>query len=166
MSKEEHQQAPPPAPSAPGIFDPARLYHVAICVHSVAETAHFYEEKFGIGPFWFRDVDYPTATFHGEVAGYRGRRGFAQLGPLLLELVEPVAGRTIHEPFLKEKGEGLHHLGFEVDNLSEAIAEAEQRGFRMTQTFRRPDGSGFAYFDSDTIGGTVFEIVEKPRQKG
>ena len=168
MSNQEQKPAGNgcPATPAPKILDPARLYHVAICVNSVAETARFYEEKFGIGPFSFRDVDFSNATFYGETAGYRGKRAYAQLGPVLLELVEPVDGKTIHESFLKEKGEGLHHLGFEVDSLSDSIAEAERRGFRMTQTFRRDDGSGFAYIDSDTVGGTVFEIVEKARPKG
>jgi methylmalonyl-CoA/ethylmalonyl-CoA epimerase len=148
--------------ATPGrIFDPARLYHVAICVNSVAETAKFYEEKFGIGPFWFRDVEYRNATYYGASAGYRGKRGFAQLGPMLLELIELVDGKTIQEDFMKQRGEGLHHLGFEVDSLSDSLAEAKRRGVRVTQSFQRNDGTGFAYVESDTVGGAVFEVVEK-----
>lgn len=144
------------------IFDPARLYHVAICVKSVADTARFYEQQFGIGPFVFRDVNFTDATYYGEKAGYTGKRGFAMMGPMMLELIETTSGKTIQEDFLNEKGEGLHHLGFEVDSLADSIAAAESRGFRVTQAFHRPDGSGFAYFDTDAVGGTVFEVVEKP----
>lgn len=145
------------------VFDPARLYHVGICVDSVTETAKFYEETFGIGPFSFRDVDYSAAMYRGEPAGYRGKRAFAQLGPMLLELLERVDGRTIHDDFMREKGEGLHHLGFEVDDLAESIAQAERRGLKVTQAFQREDGTGFAYFDSEKVGGTSFEVVVRPR---
>jgi methylmalonyl-CoA/ethylmalonyl-CoA epimerase len=162
MASEERQiDAPHKA-----VLDPARLYHVGMCVHSVAATAKFYEDTFGIGPFTFRDVDYPDAEYRGEkTAGYRGKRGFAQMGPMLLELIELVDGKTVQEDFLRDKGEGLHHLGFEVDSLADSIAEAERRGLTVTQVFRRPDGTGFAYFDAERIGGTSFEVVEKPRVK-
>jgi catechol 2,3-dioxygenase-like lactoylglutathione lyase family enzyme len=160
---DDHPTTGPRVSAPPPIFDPSRLYHVGVCVHSVAETAKFYEENFGIGPFWFREVSYDNATYFGETSGYRGKRGFAQMGPMLLELIELVDGRTIHESFLKEKGEGLHHLGFEVDNLEESMAEAKRQGFAITQYFRREDGTGFAYLDSDRVGGTIFELVERPR---
>ena len=143
------------------IFDPARLYHVGICVKDIDATVKFYTDVFGIGPFTFRDVTYDNATYYGKIAGYRGKRAFAQLGPMVLELIELVDGPTIQEDFLKQHGEGLHHLGFEVDNLKASIEAAVRRGLTITQSFTRSDGSGFAYVDSDRIGGTIFEIVEK-----
>lgn len=162
MAGEDDQGVGPKA----GVLDPARLYHVGMCVRSVAETARFYEETFGIGPFTFRDVEYPNAVYRGRrTTGYRGKRGFAQMGPMLLELIELVDGPTIQEDFLREKGEGLHHLGFEVDSLDDSIREAERRGLKVTQVFRREDGTGFAYFDTEQVGGTSFEVVEKPRPK-
>jgi catechol 2,3-dioxygenase-like lactoylglutathione lyase family enzyme len=148
------------------VLDPARLYHVAVCVRDVAETARYYEDKLGIGPFEFKEVNFATATFHGGPGGYRGKRAFAQLGPVMLELMEHVEGKSIHVGFLDEKGEGLHHLGFEVDDLAASVAEAERRGLRVTQGFTREDGSGFAYLDTDTVGGAVFEVVQKMKPKG
>lgn len=149
--------------SAGEIFDPARLYHVGICVKNLEEAAKFYEQAFGIGPFWFRDVDFHNATYHGETVGYRGKRGFAQMSPgMMLELIENVDGKTIQDDFLAEKGEGLHHLGFEVDDLSKSMAAAERRGFKITQSFQREDGTGFAYVDSDRVGGAIFEVVQRP----
>lgn len=147
------------------VLDPARLYHVAVCVRDVAETARYYEEKLGIGPFEFKDVNFATATFHGAPGGYRGKRAFAQLGPVMLELMEHVDGKSIHVGFLDDKGEGLHHLGFEVDDLAASVAEAERRGLRVTQGFTREDGSGFAYLDTDAVGGAVFEVVQKMKPK-
>ena len=69
-------------------FEPSTIFQVGIVVKSIDETVKFYEEVFGIGPFEIREVHYPTATFHGEKAGYRGKRAFARLGPMTFELIE------------------------------------------------------------------------------
>ena len=146
-------------------FEPSSIFQVGIVVRSIDETVKFYEEVFGIGPFEIREVDFPTATFHGERGGYRGKRAFAKLGPVTFELIELIDGKTIHEAFLKEKGEGLHHLGFKVKDLKKSVEEAEKRGLKVTQGFEREDGSGFAYLDSDRIGGVVFEVIQPPGRK-
>ena len=147
-------------------FEPSAIFQVGIVVKSIDETVKFYEEVFGIGPFDIFEVNYPTATFYGEKAGYRGKRAFAKLGPMTFELIELIDGKTIHETFLKEKGEGLHHLGFEVKDLKRSIEEAKKRGLKVTQGFTRNDGSGFAYLDSDKIGGVVFEVIQMAPERG
>jgi methylmalonyl-CoA/ethylmalonyl-CoA epimerase len=146
-------------------FDPANLCQVAIVVKSIDETVKFYTEVFGIGPFEIRNVEYPTATYYGRKAGYRGKRAFAQLGPVTLELIELIDGKTVHEDFLREKGEGLHHIGFAVKDLKKCEEEAAKVGLKVVQGFKREDGSGFAYVDSDRIGGAMFELIQRPAPK-
>ncbi len=148
-----------------GSFDPSTIFQLGIVVKSIDETVKFYEEVFGIGPFEIREVNFPTATFYGEKAGYRGKRAFAKLGPITFELIELIEGKTIQEAFLKEKGEGLHHIGFAVADLKKIMKEAESQGLQVTQSFTREDGSGFAYIDSDRIGGVIFELIQRPSQK-
>jgi len=143
------------------IFAPESLYQIGIVVKNIDETIKYYEKLFGFGPFEVRYVDYSTATYYGKVAGYRGKRAFFFLGPIQIELIELVDGKTIHEDFLREKGEGLNHLGFRVDNIEHAKKRAEELGFKIIQSFTRPDGTGFAYLDSDKIGGVIFELSEK-----
>jgi methylmalonyl-CoA/ethylmalonyl-CoA epimerase len=143
------------------IFAPESLYQIGIVVKDIDATIKYYERAFGFGPFEIRYVDYPTATYYGQVAGYRGKRAFFFLGPIQIELIELVDGKTIHEDFLKEKGEGLNHLGFRVDNIEEAKKRADELGFKVIQGFTRPDNTGFAYIDSDKIGGVIFEMSEK-----
>jgi methylmalonyl-CoA/ethylmalonyl-CoA epimerase len=143
------------------IFAPDSLYQIGIVVKDIDETIKHYEKTFGFGPFEVRYVDYPTATYYGKVEGYRGKRAFFFMGPVQIELIELVDGKTIHEDFLREKGEGLNHLGFRVDNIEEAKKRAEACGFKIIQSFTRQDNTGFAYIDSDKIGGVLFEISEK-----
>ena len=147
------------------IFEPSRFRQIGIVVKSVDETVKYYEKVFGFGPFRVVQVDYPGATYYGETAGYRGKRAFFYWGPIQIELIELVDGKTIHEEFLKEKGEGVHHIAFEVDNMEESIRNAEKAGLKVTQSFTRPDGSGFAYLDSDRTGGVIFELHGRPTNK-
>ena len=127
-------------------------------------TVKYYKEVFGLGPFEIREVAYPTATYYGEKAGYRGKRAFFYLGPIQIELIELVDGKTIHEDFLKEKGEGVHHIAFQVPDLETAKAKAVEAGLKVIQDFTRPDGSGFAYLDSDKIGGVFFELIQRAKK--
>ena len=152
-----------PSPGAE-MFPPSGLCQVGIVVKNIDETIKYYREVFGFGPFEIRDVEYPTATYYGETAGYRGKRAFFHLGPIQMELIELKDGKTIHESFLREKGEGLHHIGFLVKNLEEAKGKAEKAGLEVTQGFTRPDGTGFAYVDSDRVGGVIFELIQRPEK--
>jgi hypothetical protein len=73
-----------------------------------------------------------------------------------------IDGKTIHEAFLKEKGEGLHHIGFVVKDLKKAMETARRKIFQITQDFIREDGTGFAYLNSEKTGGVTFELIIYP----
>ncbi len=147
------------------IITPENFCQIGIVVKSIDETIRYYKKAFGFGPFEIRYVDYPTATYYGKLAGYRGKRAFFNLGPIQIELIELIDGKTIHESFLKERGEGLHHLGFQTQDLKEGGKKAEEAGFRVIQSFTRSDGSGFAYLDSDKVGGVIFELIQRPTKR-
>ena len=144
------------------IVEASSFCQIGIVVKNIDETVKFYQEQFGFGPFEIKYVDYSDATYYGEKAGYRGKRGFFHLGPIEIELIELVDGKTIHEDFLKEHGEGIHHIGFEVKSLAKSQENAAKAGFEVTQGFMRPDGSGFAYIDTDKTGGVIFELIQSP----
>ena len=145
------------------LFEPSRFCQIGIVVKNIDETIKYYEEVFGFGPFEIRQVDFSNATYYGETVGYRGKRAFFFLGPIEIELIELIDGKTIHEDFLKEKGEGIHHIAFEVDNLEKSKGNAGKAGLKVTQGFTRPDGFGFAYLDTDKTGGVIFELLQRQR---
>ncbi len=144
------------------ILEPSSLCQIGIVVKNIDETIKFYEKSFGFGPYEIKYVDYSDATYYGKTAGYRGKRAFFHLGPIEIELIELINGKTIHEDFLKKHGEGLNHIGFEVKNLKQSRENAEKAGFQIIQGFMRPDGSGFAYMDTDKTGGVIFELIQSP----
>ena len=52
-----------------------------------------------------------------------------------------------------------------VKDLKKCEEEAEKLGLKVVQGIKREDGSGFAYLDSDRIGGAMFELIQRPTQK-
>ncbi len=138
--------------------------HVGIAVEDVRAVAGDMAHSFGVGPFGIREVATPAhrGTVRGEAAAYTLRFGYARCGPITLELIEPVAGETIYDEFLAERGPGLHHLGFICDStLDEELERYRRAGYRPLMTHRREDTRyGWAYLD--TGQGFLIEILCDP----
>jgi hypothetical protein len=87
------------------------------------------------------------------------------MGPIALELVETVEGRTIYQEFLERHGEGLHHIGVPTPLPFEAELEKWKRvGIEAMQTNRMesPD-EGWAYMDTQGLVGCIMEILSFQR---
>lgn len=95
-----------------------RLEHVGIAVDAPEAVAACYREVLGVLP-------YKTET----VADQGVRTHFISAGSAKLELLEAVADDSPVAAFLKKRGEGLHHLAFEVDDIDEAFARLQNAGF-------------------------------------
>jgi len=143
------------------IFEPSRFCHIGVVVKNIDETIRYYEKEFGFGPFEIRYVEFSNATYYGEIAGYRGKRAYFHVGPVEIELIELIDGKTIHQDFLEEKGDGIHHIAFYVDDVGKSKKNADKAGFKITQSAAHPDGGGFAYLDTDKTGGVIIEMVQR-----
>lgn len=137
------------------------ICQVGVVVKDLNRTIE-YLTSIGLGPFKVRTVYHPSATVRGGKVSYQVRLGLAQQGPVQLELIEYQKGTTIHEEFLKEKGEGLHHILFDVKDLEATLEACSQRGIEVLQQDRFIGGGGLAYLDTDKVGGIIMEVVQRP----
>ena len=67
-----------------------------------------------------------------------------------------------------QRGEGLHHLGFWVDSLTEAAAEFTASGYEAIQTgagYGLDGDGGYAYFDTSAELGVILELIEVPKRR-
>ena len=88
-------------------------------------------------------------TYRGRPGPYRVTIAISPTTPQI-ELVQPREGPSIYDEWLAERGEGLHHLGFWVDSLTEAAAEFAASGYEAIQTgagYGLDGDGGYAYFD-------------------
>src|SRR5262245_45268627 len=124
-------------------------HHICIVVPDI-EAATRYYESLGIGPW----LDYPSLAEFTELAmpneaGFRQLIfKYADLPGLQLQLCEPGPADTPQRRFLETKGPGVFHVGFSVDHLDQTEQAGKAAGLQPLMRGRRPDGSGFTYFDT------------------
>ena len=151
-------------PSRPRI-QVSELYQVCIAVYDLEKSMEHYQSTIGAGQWAVFDVDVSTIsdmTYHGRPAQYRYRAAFTMFGPMQLELIQPLEGDNTFSDFLKEHGEGVHHLGHvRVDNIGEAIKTWEREDFVCLESGHFP-GGGFAYMDTVKTLGVIFELLQVP----
>ncbi|UCG84423.1 MAG: VOC family protein, partial [Dehalococcoidia bacterium] len=132
---------------------------IGIVVHDVDKTIDFFSSVFGWGPWSVIELDMKDSIYRGTVCDARAKIAFAQSGSVELELIQVLEGETIHTEFLREKGEGLHHLRFKVDDLDAKLADLAKEGIEVT--FRKNiNGVDFAYLNTDMFGGIIVELIE------
>ena len=85
------------------------------------------------------------------------------MGGMGLELIQPLKGRSIYDEFLEEKGEGAHHVCYNVEDLDKEIADMAKAGFKVIQTGGIA-GVKWAYFDTDRDGGIIIELGQRISQ--
>jgi len=141
---------------------------VAVVVRDLDEAMRRYSEELGIAPWsvytftpeWIREM-----TFRGREQPYSMKLALAQVGETMYELIEPLDGPNSYQEFLDARGEGLHHLGFFVEDLDATIREMQEKGFAVLQSGRGfgVDGDGgYAYFETDGALGCIVEAIELP----
>ena len=132
---------------------------VGIVVRDIEKTAAFYYSTFGIGPFEIvPEVKFEGVILRGSPTNAKIKVAFAQSGPVQIELIEPLEGKNIYTEFLDSKGEGLHHLGFQVDDLDSMLAEFKSKGIEPV-FWLNLGWMAFAYLNTETIGGVMFELL-------
>ena len=92
------------------------LFQLGMVVHDIDEAMERYRRVFGLGPFIRHDTHYNARyrDWHGVIAN---RNAFARWGDWWLEMVEPGQGEGNAKEWLRERGEGIFHLGFAVDDV-------------------------------------------------
>jgi len=132
--------------------------HLGVVVEDMDKAKELLSRVLGLGPW--QVIDYAPDKddlFIGEP--FRLRLAVAEQAPLVLELIQPLEGKSIWSEFLKNNGEGLHHIAFTVSNWDEMVQIMELAGIRMAAG-GTINGKRWCYFETSP-GGLVIEYGEK-----
>jgi catechol 2,3-dioxygenase-like lactoylglutathione lyase family enzyme len=141
---------------------------VAVVVRDLDAAMREYVEKIGIGPwdvYTYGPHRMHTMTYRGRQHPYVMKLALAFSGPTMYELIESVEGPSVYEDFLAEHGEGLHHLGYYVDDIHAEIANMKTLGYDVLQSgggFGQHGDGAYAYFDTASSLGCIIEAIERP----
>jgi len=131
-----------------------RIDHVAIVVRSLEAALRFYRDTLGIAPS--RIIDFPREGVKIAFVPLGGPRGSE------IELLEPTDSAGGVARFLEKRGEGLHHLCLEVEDIDEALAELTAAGATVLDTAPRPTAEGRGIFlHPKGTGGVLLELVQR-----
>lgn len=142
------------------------LVQVGIVVRDLDRTMNALSTLFGIGPFrqttWPLDRPDMQGFYYGKPAQFKFRMAFVQVGPVEMELIQPLEGDNIYFDFLREHGEGIHHLRFDVDNVDQFMHGVQPMGVDVIQsgTGLRP-GSTWAYLNTEQRVGFILEVLNR-----
>ena len=127
-----------------------RIHHVAIVVRSIEEALRFHRDELGLQLETVMDI--PSD---------RVRIAFLGVGESKVELVEPTDETTGVARFLASRGEGFHHICYEVDNLAETLLRLEIDGVELIDTVPRRGAEGPVAFLHPRSGhGVLVELIE------
>ncbi len=128
-----------------------RISHIGIAVNSIDVTARIYDEVLGLP---IRDRE--------EVTGQKVRVSLHPVGESRIELLEPTDALSPIAKFIRKRGEGIHHICFEVQELEAALGELKARGIRLIDETPRMGANGckIAFIHPESTHGVLIELNE------
>ena len=132
------------------VHGPSRIHHVALVVRSIESSLGLYRDLLGM----------PLETVM-EIPTDGVRIAFLGAGESKVELVEPTDESTGVARFLASKGEGFHHVCFEVANLAEELTRLAIDGVELIDSSPRRGAEGpVAFLHPRSCGGVLVELIE------
>ena len=106
-------------------------------------------------------------VFQGKASKGQAKLAFFKMGQVVLELIEPVGKDTSWKQYLDQHGEGVQHLGFQVKDLDQAIANGQKAGMPVLHRGRYDKDNGdYLYLESEKALGVTLELLHSdPPQK-
>ncbi|MBE0686937.1 MAG: methylmalonyl-CoA epimerase [Anaerolineaceae bacterium] len=127
-----------------------KINHIAIAVKDVEESLKFWRDALGL------QVDHVE-----DVPSQKSEVVFIPVGDSEVELVKPTSWDTGVAKFIEERGGGMHHLCFEVDNIDEMLAQLKEKGIRLiNEVALELPGRKMAFVHPKSTNGVLVELYE------
>lgn len=132
-----------------------KIEHIGIAVKSIEESNKLYELLLGEPP-------YKQETVVSENV----LTSFFKVGKTKIELLQGLTeGEDAISSFIEKKGEGIHHIAFEVENIEQKMEEMVENGFRLIN--KKPkkgaDNKLIAFLHPKSTGRVLIELCESIR---
>ncbi len=133
-----------------------KIHHLGYAVESVEAASRFYKESFGVKP-----TEPETIEEQGIVATMFG------VGDSMVELMQPTHPDSPVGRFLTRRGEGFHHVAFQVEDLEATLKELKASGVDLIDEEPRigVGGMRMAFLHPRDAHGVLTELVELPKDR-
>jgi methylmalonyl-CoA epimerase len=129
-----------------------KVHHVALIVRDIDESLAFWRDDLGLPLELVLPIESDRVTI-----------AFLGVGESKVELVQPTDDTTGVARFLANKGEGFHHVCFEVPNLAETLIRLGLDGIELIDSAPRKGAEGpVAFLHPRSCHGVLVELIEAP----
>jgi methylmalonyl-CoA/ethylmalonyl-CoA epimerase len=131
-----------------------RINHIAIAVNNIEEATKFYQEVMGL-----------TLSGVEVVTAQKTKVGFFKIGESNIELVQPAEPDSPLVKFLETKGQGIHHICFEVEDVEAEVKAYLDKGATLIDQKPRPGAhkTKVAFIHPKSSSGVLIELCELPK---
>ncbi|MDH3321566.1 MAG: methylmalonyl-CoA epimerase [Flavobacteriaceae bacterium] len=130
----------------------SHIEHIGIAVENLEESIQYYEKVLGMHCYSIE-----------EVADQKVKTAFFLVGNTKIELLESTSPEGPIGKFIAKKGQGIHHIAFAVDNATEALKTAEERGVKLVDKVSRKGAEGLdiGFLHPKSTHGVLTELCSK-----
>ena len=130
-----------------------RVHHIGIAVKNLEESVALFENLLGVKPHL---EEAPCQKVNEAV--------FVVGDGMEIDLLEPTGPDSAVAKFLESRGEGLHHIALEVDDINHELKAMEKKGFRLIDEDGREGVAGqIGFLHPKSVNGVLVELLQ-PRE--
>lgn len=129
-----------------------KVEHIGIAVNSIKESASLFSELFGFAPYKEELVEEEGVN-----------TGFFKMGETKIELLESVSPGSAIEKFIEKRGEGVHHIAFEVASIEDEMKRLKEKGFILLNDVpkRGADNKLICFLHPKSTKGVLIELCQE-----
>lgn len=130
-----------------------RIEHVALAVSDLDAALAHYEDVWGV-----------TAEHRERVEDQGVEEAMLRVGGAYVQLIAPLGPESTVAKFIERRGEGIHHVAYEVDDLEATLADLDAKGVRLIDRAPRRGGRGHmvAFVHPKGNRGVLTELIQAP----
>lgn len=128
-----------------------KLEHIGIAVRNLDESNRLFTRLLGVEPYKMETVEREGV-----------RTSFFRVGDVKIELLESTRPGSAIDTFIEKRGEGIHHLAFDVNDVQQKIVDFTNDGFKVLTDKSLPgaDNKMIAFLHPKTTNGVLVEICQ------
>lgn len=133
-----------------------KIEHIGIAVKDLKVSNQLFEKLFGNPPYK-----------EEEVVSEGVKTSFFMNGPNKIELLEATNENSPIAKFLEKKGEGIHHIAFDVEDIESEIVRLEKEGFILIndKPKKGADNKVVAFLHPKSTNGVLIELCQEIKEK-
>jgi methylmalonyl-CoA epimerase len=130
-----------------------KIDHIGIAVRNLEAARSFYEKSLGL------------KVENEEILGEM-RIAFVPVGDVNVELIESMTPDGVIAKFIAKRGEGIHHIAYEVKDLDGALEKLKEQGVKLVDETPRPGAHGtrVAFLHPKSSNGVLTELVSTQKE--